>query len=108
VEIALWMWSGIIDFSREEQIINICKIAGFLGSKGKLYLDLPRQGTKTMATHQDDKHLVLETSFGKLFCYMPGYEDLEEYAFRAGFANLTSQDYITSTKKERTIFTFHK
>ncbi len=108
VAVALWMWSGIIDFSRKEQEQNILKIFQLLGKDGKLFIDVPKFGIQTIAEHQDDKHLYFDTQYGKLYCFMPDYKDMEKYALTAGFEGITYFDYYTATGKERTIYTLQK
>ena len=108
IDTALWMWSGIVDFSKSEQQSIIKNISKMLSDKGKLIIDIPKEGIKTIAMHKDEKHLLLDTVFGRLYCYMPSVSELEEFAMKGNFSNITSQHYYTSKNKERTIFTFHK
>lgn len=104
IDVALWMWSGFIDFSREEQMEMIRKVKSFLNPNGKIILDLPRPGVQTIAQHTDPKHLSFESPFGNLQCYLPDYDDMKEYANNAGYVSLEKIDYLTSTDKERTVY----
>ncbi len=105
----LWMWSGILDFSEEEQEAALRKIFDMLEDKGVLAIDTPRIGFKTFAQHQiDEQHLHLETTFGDLHCYIPSKSDLENMSNKVGFKSIESNDYDTSTDKERTIYFIFK
>lgn len=105
----LWMWSGILDFSEDEQLLSLQKINELLDDKGVLAIDTPRIGFKTFAQHELDKqHLHLETTFGDLHCFIPSKEDLETMSKKAGFSKLEAIDYNTATEKERTIYFIFK
>lgn len=108
VDAALWMWSGFIDFSPEEQEQSITRVAGFLNKDGKLVIDLPKIGFQTIAKHQDDKNVSFESPFGNLKCYIPDTADIKKYSDAAGFKNVFHQHYFTSTDKERTLYIFEK
>lgn len=105
----LWMWSGILDFSEDEQLLSLEKIQNLLNDKGVLAIDTPRIGFKTFAQHgQDEQHLHLETTFGDLHCYIPSKDDLDKMSKKAGFTSIEAIDYNTSTDKERTIYFIFK
>lgn len=104
IDSALWMWSGIIDFSREEQEASLIKISSFLSEKGCLVIDIPRLGFKTYAEHKDDQHLHLDSPYGTLDCYVPSREEINQMSKRAGFTEVVQIDYKTRTEKERTLY----
>jgi SAM-dependent methyltransferase len=108
VDAALWMWSGFVDFSEEEQRQSIKRIYDLLSEQGKLLIDVPRIGFPTIATHHDEKYLVLESQYGTLKCYVPDRADMENYACSSGFAKVSSKHYLTSTQKHRTLFILYK
>lgn len=108
VDAALWMWSGFIDFSREEQKNSIKLVSSHLSDKGVLVIDLPRLGYQTIAQHKDSQHLHFESPFGNLDCYLPTLEDIESYAEESLFRTVTPKDYLTATGKERTLFILQK
>lgn len=105
---ALWMWSGMIDFSKEQQFFCLQKIFGMLNEKGKVIVDIPRIGFKTIARHHDEKNLTFETMFGTLNCYIPDENDMEEVKKDIGFTDFQVLHYKTATEKERTIYMLTK
>jgi SAM-dependent methyltransferase len=104
VDVALWMWSGIIDFSLEEQKNCISKVRGFLNEGGKLIIDVPRIGFQTFAQHLDKQRLHISNEFGTLDCYIPSFAEIKEIGEEAGFASAEEVHYKTTTLKERTIY----
>jgi len=108
VDVALWMWSGILDFSREEQLEVITKIFGWLNPGGRLIIDVPKIGFKTIADHTDEQHIKLHSPYGDMECYIPSHSDIEQYASNAGFINFDEIHYDTVTEKQRTIFVMKK
>lgn len=108
VDVALWMWSGIIDFSKAEQAEACETIIKFIKPKGKLFIDVPRIGTKTIAHHEDAQNLVLSTEYGDIHAYIPSDQDVEWYCKRAGFSRFVHIDYQTATEKKRTIYMLEK
>lgn len=108
IDSALWMFSGIIDFSRKEQKEVISSLFNLLSETGKLVIDIPRLGFKTYAEHKDQQNIHLSSPYGTLDCYIPSLEDMEEAQEMAGFRNLIRMDYETPAEKERTIYLFEK
>jgi SAM-dependent methyltransferase len=104
VDVALWMWSGIIDFSIEEQLKAVQKISSLVSEKGKLIIDIPKLGYKTYATHENEQKLHLDSSYGTLDCYIPNETEMKEMGDKSGFQELKTMHYKTTTEKERTIY----
>jgi hypothetical protein len=98
------MWSGILDFSREEQEVEVIKLYKQLNQGGRLIIDVPRIGYKTIAEHFDAQNIKLHSPYGEIICYIPSRADIDEYAKKAGFSEVKEIDYDTITKKQRTIF----
>lgn len=108
VDTVLWMFSGIIDFSREEQIQTLKLLAGCLKEKGKLVIDIPKLGFRTYADHTDEQHLRFDSEYGLLECYIPSVEDITEYQEKAGFSGFIRLDYSTPSGKHRTVYILTK
>jgi SAM-dependent methyltransferase len=104
----LWMWSGIIDFSKDQQIECLANFSRCLRKGGKVIIDIPRIGFQTIAEHKDQKHLYFETPYGTLNCYLPDENDLEEAREAGGYQEVKKLDYETSTQKKRTIYILTK
>jgi hypothetical protein len=75
-----------------------------LTEKGKLFIDLPRLGVKTIAVHTDAQQLKLKTDFGEMDCYIPNEFEIKEAATRSGFKRVDEINYETSTNKLRTMY----
>lgn len=108
IDTALWMWSGIIDFSVEEQAAVIKHIFDVLTAKGKVFIDIPRIGIKTIADHLDQQRIKLTTDFGEIECYIPLSSEMKTYAEDAGFTRVDEINYETSTDKKRTMYILMK
>lgn len=108
IDTALWMWSGMIDFSVEEQAAVIKHLFDMLSAKGKLFIDIPRIGIKTIADHIDQQHIKLTTDFGEIECYIPLSSEIKGYADNAGFARVDEINYETATDKKRTMYILMK
>ncbi|HSZ25719.1 MAG TPA: class I SAM-dependent methyltransferase [Cytophagaceae bacterium] len=107
-DVALWMWSGIIDFSKEEQLESCKKIYNLLQVGGYLIIDVPRLGIQTIADHIDNQHLVFSTEFGEIRAFVPNDLEMEKIKKEAGFEKLIKMEYSTSTDKQRTIYILGK
>jgi SAM-dependent methyltransferase len=108
VDVILWMFSGIIDFSRDEQMDALKNLSSLLNQQGKIVIDVPRIGFKTYAQHKDNQRLVLESEYGILQCFIPSMEDIIKYQEYAGLSGFIRKDYITPTGKARTIYILQK
>lgn len=108
VDSVLWMWSGIIDFTEEEQQAMFNRLFGLLNRPGVLVVDAPRIGFKTFAQHDDAQHLHYESPYGDLKCYIPSRSDMDRMCKEAGFASVEQIDYDTSTERQRSLFAIHK
>jgi SAM-dependent methyltransferase len=108
VDAALWMWSGIIDFSKDEQLITTAHIVSLLNPGGKLIVDTPRIGFQTYATHSDQQTLHLDSSYGTLDCYIPNEKEMSEMKEKLKMSKLDVTHYKTATEKERTIYILTK
>jgi trans-aconitate methyltransferase len=108
VDVILWMWSGILDFSKEEQAAAVKRLAGITAPGGKIFIDVPRMGVQTIAEHTDQQHIKLTTAFGEVECYIPSNEEIQVYASSAGFTKVQQTNYETSTEKKRTMYILTK
>ncbi len=107
-DVALWMWSGIIDFSSAEQIESCKRIYNLLHTNGRLFVDVPRLGVQTIANHLDNQHLVLTTAYGEIHAFIPDDSNMENIKKEVGFSRLVKIEYATSTDKKRTVYMLEK
>lgn len=108
MDAALWMWSGILDFSPEEQLGMIRHLHGLLHSGGILVIETPKLGTQTFGEHKDPQRLHVDAPYGRLDCYIPSTQEIEQYAKNAGFSLEQHLDYQTATDKDRSLFVLKK
>jgi ubiquinone/menaquinone biosynthesis C-methylase UbiE len=117
MDAALWMWSGLIDFSKEQQFLCLKKIFGILNDGGKIIVDTPKIGFTTITQHKigftavaenDEKNLSFNTPFGELNCYIPDEKEMEEARKEIGFKAMKVINYKTATEKQRTIYIIEK
>jgi tRNA A58 N-methylase Trm61 len=108
IDIALWMWSGIVDFSKDEQMICCKRIHTWLNPRGQLFIDVPRIGYQTIAEHVDEQNLHLKTEYGDIVAYIPSVQDMTIVKQQAGYTSLDVIEYDTSTDKKRTIYVLKK
>ncbi|MCS6824775.1 MAG: methyltransferase domain-containing protein [Cytophagaceae bacterium] len=104
IDTALWMWSGIVDFSKEEQMMACKRISQVLNYGGQLFIDIPRIGFQTIAKHNDEQHLHLKTQYGDIIAFIPSVQDIKTIQKDSHFSILHIINYETSTQKQRTIY----
>ena len=107
-DVALWMWSGIIDFSKEEQLHSCKRIYAILHEGGRFFIDIPRMGVQTIADHLDSQNLVLTTDYGEIHAFIPNDLDMESMKEKVGFSRMVKTDYSTATDKKRTVYMIEK
>jgi phospholipid N-methyltransferase len=106
-EIVLWIFSGLLDFSKEEQVAVLKKIRSWISVGGKLFVDIPQLSPLTIARFTTKQDVVMDTPYGSIETFLPSSENMADYAKQAGFAGVTAVDYDTDTDKKRTMYTFY-
>lgn len=107
IDAVLWLWSGFLELSPQEQQENVSRIYNALNEKGILVIEIPIE-VKHIGTPTDRKMIKVETDWGSMEAYMPSYEELVSYGTKAGFVNIERINYNTSTNLKRTIYLFKK
>lgn len=105
-EIVLWIFSGLLDFSRDEQLSVLKKIRSWIVNEGKLFVDIPQLTNLTIARYTTKQDVVMDTPYGSIETFLPSADDIIAYASAAGYAGITAVDYDTDTGKKRTMYTF--
>jgi SAM-dependent methyltransferase len=115
---ALWLWSGMVDFSLEEQKRTVKGIYSVLNKGGMLFIDNPsyefmhkrsiEDFTNKIGTLIDEHIITFDTDFGLLKGYLPNENQVISMAISAGFINSFSIGYQTKTAKERTLYIMTK
>ncbi len=76
----------------------------FLKNEGKLFLDIPQLAELTVAKYTSEQDIVMETPYGNITTFLPGFADIERYASNAGFSKVMVIHYQTTTEKKRSIY----
>lgn len=104
IDIVLWLFSGMLDFGKEEQPVVLKRLRSFLKNDGKLFVDIPQLAELTVAKYTSAQDIVMETPYGNITTFLPAFADIEGYASQAGFSKVSVIHYNTSTQKKRSIF----
>jgi SAM-dependent methyltransferase len=102
-----WMWSGILELSKDEQKTVINNLYKVLAPKGVLIVEIPKQ-VKFVGVHVGEQKIKVETEWGTIDAYLPKHEEMLEYGKKAGFTEVQLIDYQTSIQLERSIYVFKK
>lgn len=104
VDVVLWLFSGMLDFAKEEQPVVLTRLRSFLKEGGKLFLDIPQLAELTVAKYTGAQDIVMETPYGNITTFLPSFTDIEKYASQAGFNKVSVIHYQTPTEKKRSIY----
>jgi 16S rRNA A1518/A1519 N6-dimethyltransferase RsmA/KsgA/DIM1 with predicted DNA glycosylase/AP lyase activity len=104
MDVVLWLFSGMLDFSKEEQPVVLKRLRSFLKNDGRLFIDIPQLAELTVAKYTSAQDIVMETPYGNITTFLPSLKDMEAYASQAGFSKVTAINYNTSTEKKRSIY----
>jgi 16S rRNA A1518/A1519 N6-dimethyltransferase RsmA/KsgA/DIM1 with predicted DNA glycosylase/AP lyase activity len=104
MDIVLWLFSGMLDFAKEEQPVVLKRLRSFLKNDGKLFLDIPQLTELTVAKYIGKQDIIMETPYGNITTFLPAFADIEGYASQAGFSKVSVIHYNTTTEKKRSIF----
>ncbi len=109
VLLALWMWSGFAEISKEEKPKALQRVFQNLASDGLFVIDMPREivGKETIV-HGNGGVVELQESFATLMAHLVTEDELKALAQNAGFTFLRTLNYQTSTGIPRTAFVFEK
>jgi SAM-dependent methyltransferase len=105
-ELILWLWSGICDFSKQEQAAVLSHIASFLKKDGVMVLDSLLPSTKAINTgsHENQYSIIPGEKNLNMYVYTPTPEEIVSYAEKAGLNFTKSIPYTTSTDRPRMLY----
>jgi hypothetical protein len=106
VDVALWLWSGMVEFNYDEQKEAIHKLGKYVTHT--LCLDVPRLGTKTNATEQHDNRGELREPWGTAYAYFPSQDEILSYTADSAFKLKQSVDVQTAPDRVRTLYILSK
>jgi len=104
----MWLWSGILELTPEEQQQSICKVYENLKPNGLLIIESPYKTVKFVGELKQDQRVVVNTDWGRLEAYMPTEEEIRVYANKAGFSELNMHHYKSITGLDRVFYLLRK
>ncbi len=103
----LWMWSGILEFTPQEQQAVINQLFHHLNPGGILVIEIPRE-IRYIGKPVDERKIVVDTEWGRIDAYLPSEEELLAYSKNAGFNHLQTIHYQTDSGLKRSMYIFGK
>lgn len=109
VDAILWMWSGIGDFSKNEQLSILHHINSWLKPDGIIILEtLMHTLEPKNATSNKGKSFIICSDHGTFYGYKPSVDEIQLYGEQLGFKYIKHIDYETATKRHRILHIFSK
>lgn len=99
--LGLWLWSGILEFSKDQQFDLIRKIRKNVPI---LVIDTIDIKSKNNATSQNGQYAEIKTDWGIIRAYIPTEEDIKSYAKKADSYLKKVISYKTKTGRNRTLY----
>lgn len=109
VDAILWMWSGIGDFSKDEQLPMLKRMCAWLKADGVIILEtiLHSLVPKNVTINQDQNFIVY-SEHGTAYGYKPSIKELQGYGEQLGFKYIKHINYETTTHRQRVVHIFSK
>ncbi|NLR91023.1 MULTISPECIES: class I SAM-dependent methyltransferase [Flammeovirga] len=109
VDIILWMWSGILELSADDQKLAIEKAYKWLKKGGRMIIECPyNDSISKVGMLSNDKKIVVEEEWGVLNATLVEEQDVAFYSSKAGFKEYSLDTYETTTQLTRAIYTLIK
>ncbi|MCU0449352.1 MAG: class I SAM-dependent methyltransferase [Bernardetiaceae bacterium] len=103
----LWMWSGVLELSPEEQRHGMAYLARKLRPGGRLIAEIPVE-IKVVGEMIYNGFIKVQTDWGSFEGYLPTHEQMMDYAYQAGFGRVTRHEYYTSKRIRRCFYVLEK
>lgn len=108
-EVAIWMWSGISDFSKTEQPQVFKKIFDMICDGGVFILDTLLHSIKPInALTANNQQYLIESHSYKAKGYIPSEDEIDEYAKSINYNKIEHIHYATATGRERVLHIIFK
>lgn len=108
-DLILWMWTGICEFSKDEQPLVINLLSNSLNANGLLVIDVvPIECTTQNSLDKDKHNRIITTSYGNNYCYLPDSSEIDEYARYSGLKQREIIAYQTKTNKTNYLYILEK
>jgi phospholipid N-methyltransferase len=104
-DLILWMWSGISDFSKDEQIFVLRHLFNLLTDEGILILDTFSHSIKPAnAITSHEQSYIIHVDECTLYGYIPSPEEVNGYSNHVGFKKVEYLPYKTVTNRDRALY----
>ena len=109
-DIVLWLWSGLADFSFDEQENVITKLAEGMTPGGYLIIDAMPETITPLDMEDNAQGAVYEQTINncKICTYSPSLHDIKKYAKTAKLYIDNRIEYQTSTGRSRYLYVLKK
>ena len=104
----VWLWSGILELTPEDQQEAISRAYHLLQDGGQFVVESPHKTIKVVGELNDERKIVVKTDWGVLEAYLPIEEEIRNYASNAGFSSVEVQYYQSSTQLDRVFYILRK
>lgn len=104
-DLILWMWTGLAEFSKDEQVTALKKLLGYLTPEGKIILDMVPLTEKTLNTVAlTVQEHICETKYGTDHCYISSEEEITNYAQKIGLKTIEKKAYKSLPERTRLFY----
>jgi SAM-dependent methyltransferase len=108
-DLILWLWTGITEFSKNEQLSVLQKIYQLLNKGGKLVFDTMSHTLNNLnALTFNQQTRIVKTRYGIDYCYLPSPEELDSYQQALKFESVNTIDYQSTTGRPRVLHIWSK
>ncbi len=108
VDAILWLWSGILELSVEEQLESVRNCSRYLRPGGRLIIEAPYQKLHKVGQMSENKHIYLKTEWGTLHAYLTDMQEVRSYYEACHFSGFEYFTYKTATGIERVFYILTK
>jgi SAM-dependent methyltransferase len=108
VEAIVWLWSGLLELTIEEQKQSIANLYHLLAPGGVLIVESPHKQIKIVGEHASAQHIKFTTDWGELNAYLPTELEVKAYSEMAGFSKFETLHYSTYKGLDRIFYMLYK
>ncbi|HVV68174.1 MAG TPA: class I SAM-dependent methyltransferase [Gammaproteobacteria bacterium] len=106
-EAVLFLWSGIGDFAKSEQLPLLEHMRSWLKPEGIMILDtILNTIVPGNASVNDDNSFILNSAYGTAYGYKPSEKEIDEYGKQLKFKYIKHIPYQTPTQRQRILHIF--
>ncbi|MBT33469.1 MAG: hypothetical protein CMO01_27720 [Thalassobius sp.] len=106
IDCFLWLWSGIMELSLDEQENALKELKNQLNPGGKVIIETPYEKVKYIGEKSPDNFVKFETDWGKLEAYLSTLEELQGICEKAGFKSIRTKLYNTESDLTRIFYIY--